>query len=50
MGKHLAVAHHMAAVLEQLAVDRVVGIGMFVAAAVRLPVVAAQLAAAVVLM
>jgi hypothetical protein len=36
----------MAAVLEQLAVDRVVGIGMFVAAAVGLPVVVARLAAA----
>lgn len=52
MGKHLAVAHHMAAVLEQLAVDRVVGIGMSAAAAVvvGLPVVVARLAAAVVLM
>ena len=46
----LAVAEQLAVALAQLAAGRVVGIGMFVAAAVGLPVVAAQLAAAVVLM
>ena len=51
MGKHLAVAHHMAVALVQLAAGRVADIGMSVAAAavVGPPAVAARLVVVVVL-